>query len=124
VLLETDGSTPLAAPVDWLAITPGAKVVDGLHADEVRVVVDDSVDEEMLDRHAARWRCDHYYVVPRSDHHVPRAVKLILGRPRWRLSLPMAISAAALGAPQKDVKPGAEPESAYAARLDQPLRAL
>jgi hypothetical protein len=124
VLLETDGSQPLAGSVDWLTIKPGAVLVDGLHADEVQVATDDSTDELALDRSAARWRCDHYFVVPRDERHVARAIALILARPRWRLSLPIAISATALRAPQQDVKPGAEAEAGAPARIDQPLRAI
>src|SRR5262249_7571381 len=118
VLLETDGSLPLAGPVDWLSIKPGAQIVHGLHAHHVQIVVDDSTDELALDRSAARWRCDHYFVIARDDRHVARAVALILARPRWRLSIPIAISATALRAPQQDVKPSAEPEPGPAARFD------
>jgi len=124
--LETDGTTPLAGPVDWLCIrtTAGAQVADGLHADEIHMLVDDTTDELSLDRSAARWRCDHYFVVPRDERYVARAIALILARPRWRLSLPIAISATALRAPQQDVKPGAESEAGAPAHLDQPLRAV
>jgi organic radical activating enzyme len=122
VLLETDGSRAVTAPIDWLSIKPGANVVDGLHADEVQIAVDDSTDELALDLSAARWRCDHYFVVVRDDRHVARAVALIMARPRWRLSRPIAMSAASLRAPQQDVKSSPEPKSTPTARFDQPLR--
>lgn len=128
--LETDGTTPLAGPVDWLCIrtTAGAQVADGLHADEIHMLVDDTTDELSLDRSAARWRCDHYFVVPRddtsSDRHTARAIALILARPRWRLSIPLPGSATSLRAPQQDMKPGAEAEAGARARVDQPLRAI
>ena len=124
VLLETDGSRAVMAPIDWLSLKPGTHVVDGLHADEVQIAVDDSTDELALDQSAARWRCDHYFVIARDDRHVARAVALILARPRWRLSRPIAISAAALRAPQQDVKSSPEPKSTPTTRFDQPLRAL
>lgn len=124
--IETDGTTPIAGPVDWVCIRTmaGAQLTNGLHADEVHMLVDDATDELSLDHAAARWRCDHYFVVPRDDKHTSRAVSLILARQRWRLSIPLPGSATALRAPQQDVKPGAEAEAGARARLDQPLRAV
>lgn len=124
--LETDGTTPIAGPVDWVCIrtTAGAQVTDGLHADEIHMLVDDTTDELSLDRSAARWRCDHYFVVPKDDKHTAHAMALILARPRWRLSIPLPGSATALRAPQQDVKSGPEAEAGSRARVDQPLRAV
>jgi 7-carboxy-7-deazaguanine synthase len=101
VHMESNATRPLAGPVDWLTLSPkpqhhgshAARVAlaDGLPADEVKVVVDDSVDESVLDRHAARWPCEHYFVQPWMDdryaHHLARTLALIHARPRWRLSL-------------------------------------
>jgi organic radical activating enzyme len=100
VHMESNGTRPLAAPVDWLTLSPkpqhhppaaGIALADHLPADEVKVVIDDSVDEAVLDRYAARWRCEHYFVQPwmdaRYEHHLARTLALIHARPRWRLSL-------------------------------------
>jgi len=98
VHMESNGTRRLAGPVDWLTISPKPQfhtgslaLADGVHADEVKVVVDDTVDEHVLDRHAARYRCEHYFVQPcmddRYDHHVARALALVHARPRWRMSL-------------------------------------
>jgi organic radical activating enzyme len=98
VHMESNGTRPPAGPVDWLTISPKpqhhpARVVlaDRLPADEVKVVIDDSVDEAVLDRYAARWRCEHYFVQPwmddRYERHLARTLALIHARPRWRLSL-------------------------------------
>jgi organic radical activating enzyme len=98
VHMESNGTRPPAGPVDWLTISPKpqhhpARVVlaDRLPADEVKVVIDDSVDEAVLDRYAARWRCEHYFVQPwmddRYEGHLARTLALIHTRPRWRLSL-------------------------------------
>jgi len=98
VHMESNGTRPLAGPVDWLTISPKPQhhparvaLADPLPADEVKVVIDDSVDEPVLDRYAARWRCEHYFVQPwmdaRYDHHLARTLALIHARPRWRLSL-------------------------------------
>ena len=98
VHMESNGTRPLAAPVDWLTISPKPQhhpssiaLADHLPADEVKVVIDDSVDEAVLDRYAARWRCDHYFVQPWMDaryaQNLARTLALIQARPRWRLSL-------------------------------------
>lgn len=98
VHMESNGTRPLAAPVDWLTISPKPQhhpasiaLADHLPADEVKVVIDDSVDEAVLDRHAARYRCEHYFVQPwmdaRYDRNLAHALSLIHARPRWRLSL-------------------------------------
>jgi 7-carboxy-7-deazaguanine synthase len=98
VHMESNGTRPLAAPVDWLTVSPKPQhhpssiaLADHLPANEVKVVIDDSVDEAVLDRYAARWRCDHYFVQPWMDaryaHNLARTLALIQARPRWRLSL-------------------------------------
>jgi organic radical activating enzyme len=98
VHMESNATRPLAAPVDWLTISPKPQhhppqlaLADDLPASEVKVVIDDTVDELVLDRYAARWRCDHYFVQPWMDdrypHHLARTLALIHARPQWRLSL-------------------------------------
>jgi len=98
VHMESNGTRPLGAPVDWLTISPKPQhhpprvaLADGLPASELKVVIDDTVDEQVLDRHAARWRCDHHFVQPwmddRYQHHLARTLALIHARPQWRLSL-------------------------------------
>ena len=98
VHMESNGTRPLAAPVDWLTISPkpqhhppGVALAEQLPADEVKVVIDDSVDETVLDRYAARWHCEHYFVQPwmdaRFEHNLARTLALVHARPRWRLSL-------------------------------------
>ncbi len=83
---EIDGTRALAANVDWLVVAPraDARIADGLQVDEVHVDVEAAIDEATLDRHAARWRCEHYFLRPCGP--VERAVALIHARPRWRLS--------------------------------------
>jgi len=98
VHMESNGTRPLGAAVDWLTISPkpqhhpaGVALDGGLPASELKVVIDDTVDEQVLDRHAARWRCDHHFVQPwmddRYQHHLARTLALIHARPQWRLSL-------------------------------------
>lgn len=98
VHMESNGTRPLAGPVDWLTVSPKPQyhtgsivLADGLPADELKVIVDDTVDEMVIDRHAARYRCEHYFLQPwmdaRYDHNLARTIALIHARPRWRLSL-------------------------------------
>jgi 7-carboxy-7-deazaguanine synthase len=100
VHMESNGTRVPEGPVDWLTISPKPQhhpaslaLADQLPADEVKVVVDDSVDERVLDRYAARWRCEHYFLQPwmdgRYEHNLARTVAMIQARPRWRLSIQM-----------------------------------
>ncbi len=98
VHMESNGTRPLAASVDWLTISPkpqfhtaGIALAADLPPNEVKVVIDDTVDEHVLDLHAKNWTCEHYFVQPCMDaryaHHLERTLALIQARPRWRLSL-------------------------------------
>lgn len=100
VHMESNGTRAPAGAVDWLTISPKPQhhpaslaLAEDLPADEVKVVVDDTVDEAVLDRYAARWgaRCAHYFVQPwmdaRYERHLARALQLVQARPRWRLSV-------------------------------------
>ena len=98
VHMESNGTRPLAGAVDWLTISPkpqhhpeGLALADGLPADELKVIVDDTVDADVIDRYAARYRCEHYFLQPWMDaryaHNLARTIALVHARPRWRLSL-------------------------------------
>jgi 7-carboxy-7-deazaguanine synthase len=98
VHMESNGTRAPAGPVDWLTISPkpqhhpaGLLLAERVPADEVKVVIDDTVDEAVLDRYAVQWRCEHYFVQPwmdaRYEQNLARALQLIHARPRWRLSL-------------------------------------
>jgi len=98
VHMESNGTRPLAGAVDWLTISPKPQhhpasivLADGLPADELKVVVDETVDEAVLDRYAARYRCEHYFLQPWMDDRyaqtLAKTIALVHARPRWRLSL-------------------------------------
>src|SRR5262245_13981076 len=64
--MESNGTRLLGGPVDWLTVSPkpqfhsaSVSLVE-LPVDELKVVIDDTVDEETLDRYAERYRCQHY----------------------------------------------------------------
>lgn len=96
--MESNGTRPLPGPVDWLTVSPKPQfhptsiaLVGELPASELKVVIDDTVDEAVLDRYAARYTCAHYFAQPCMDdryaHHLARTLALVHARPRWRLSL-------------------------------------
>lgn len=98
VHMESNGTRVPQGPVDWLTISPKPQhhpssvlLADKLPADEIKVVIDDTVDETVLDKYAARWRCEHYFVQPWMDaqyeRNLARTLALIHARPRWRLSV-------------------------------------
>jgi 7-carboxy-7-deazaguanine synthase len=97
VHMESNGTRALDAPVDWLTLSPKPQfhpasiALVELRASEVKVVVDDTVDEAVLDGYLARYRSDHYFVQPCMDdryaHHLARTLALVQARPRWRLSV-------------------------------------
>jgi 7-carboxy-7-deazaguanine synthase len=98
VHMESNGTRPLAAPVDWLTLSPKPRFhppaleLAALEPSELKVVVDESVSEGTLDAHEARYpTCPHHFVQPCMDEqytaHLRRTLELIERRPRWRLSL-------------------------------------
>jgi len=95
--MESNGTRTLAAPVDWLTVSPKPRfhppsiALVELAVSEVKVVIDDSVDEHTLDGYTRRYRSEHYFAQPCMDdhypHHLARTLALVQARPAWRLSL-------------------------------------
>jgi organic radical activating enzyme len=97
VHMESNGTRAPQGQVDWLTVSPkpqfhpaSLSLVE-IVPSEVKVVIDDTVDEATLDRMAERYRCEHYFAQPCMDaryhDHLARTIALIHLRPRWRLSL-------------------------------------
>lgn len=96
VHMESNGTRALAAPVDWLTVSPKPHFHEGrfdlivTRADECKVVVDDSVDERSLERYE-RMDFGVLFAQPcmdaRYEAHLRRTIELVARRPRWRLSL-------------------------------------
>jgi organic radical activating enzyme len=100
VHMETNGTRVPEAQVDWLTVspkphfhTPVDALVGGreLRASECKLVVDDAVDDEALDRYVEHYRCKNYFLQPcmdeRYEHHLTRTLELIQRHPGWRLSV-------------------------------------
>jgi len=101
VHMESNGTRRLAAPVDWLTVSPKPQFhgrgeallgMDALPVSECKVVVDDAVDEGVLAGYEELYAgCEGWFLQPcmdeRYEHHLERTLALVQARPRWRLSL-------------------------------------
>jgi 7-carboxy-7-deazaguanine synthase len=96
VHMESNGTRALAAPVDWLTVSPKPQFhlrdeLVALDPDECKVVVDDTVDDAALAGYEARYPAAARFLQPcmdeRHDHHLRRTLELVARHPSWRLSL-------------------------------------
>jgi 7-carboxy-7-deazaguanine synthase len=98
VHMESNGTRLLKAPVDWLTVSPKPRFHDGrfvlqpdLPASEVKVVVDETVDDATLADYERRYPQAQRFVQPCMDAdyatHLARAIELATRHPSWRLSL-------------------------------------
>ena len=87
VHIETNGTRPLPATIDWVTCSPkpGASPVL-THADEVKVVYTGQTEAE-IDAIRAAITARTYYLQPCSGQNIAQTVDYILGHPQWRLSL-------------------------------------
>jgi 7-carboxy-7-deazaguanine synthase len=94
--MESNGTRALAAPVDWLTVSPKPRFHEDRfelvlrRGDELKLVVDDTVDDGALDSFE-RMEFGAFYAQPcmdaRYDQHLRRTLELVGRHPRWRLSL-------------------------------------
>jgi 7-carboxy-7-deazaguanine synthase len=98
VHMESNGTRMPAAPVDWLTVSPKPRfhegrfqLAAGVPASELKVVVDDTVDEGVLASYEQRYPCELRFVQPCMDdryaENLAKAIALATARPQWRLSL-------------------------------------
>ncbi len=95
--MESNGTRAPAAPVDWLTVSPkpqfhaGSLALVSQPVSELKVVIDDKVDEAMLVGYEARYPSNLYFAQPCMTADYPaslaRTIALVQARPRWRLSL-------------------------------------
>ena len=89
VAIETNGTLPVPAGVDWVCVSPKAGSTVVVRAgDELKVVIP----QEGIDPRAFEaWAFAHRYVQPcdgpQRAEHTQRAVEWCRAHPRWRLSL-------------------------------------
>jgi 7-carboxy-7-deazaguanine synthase (Cx14CxxC type) len=89
VAMESNGTLPAAAGLDWLCVSPkaGSEVVQR-SGDELKLVwPQEGIDPAELER----WDFTHFLVQPMDcaerDTAVEAAIALAMARPRWRLTL-------------------------------------
>jgi 7-carboxy-7-deazaguanine synthase len=96
--MESNGTRAVDGTVDWLTVSPKPQfhpasiaLVDGLAVSELKVVIDDTVDDAVLARYEQRYRCGHYFAQPCMNddyqHHLQHTLALVQARPSWRVSL-------------------------------------
>jgi 7-carboxy-7-deazaguanine synthase len=95
--MESNGTHALAAPVDWLTVSPkpqfhtNSLALQTLPANEVKVVVDETVDASTLAAYELRYPSTNYFAQPCMTASyaasLARTMQLVQERPRWRLSL-------------------------------------
>ena len=89
VAVETNGTLPAVAGVDWLTVSPkaGTEVVQR-SGDELKLVwPQDGIDPAEIEG----WEFEHFLVQPMDceerEAAVDAAIKLAMERPKWRLTL-------------------------------------
>lgn len=88
VSIETNGTLPHPADIDWITCSP--KSPNGIRlsrADELKVVLTKDTDPEDI---ASRIQASHYFLQPLEKDgrmNTDACVRYILSHPRWRLSL-------------------------------------
>jgi 7-carboxy-7-deazaguanine synthase (Cx14CxxC type) len=89
VAIETNGTLPVVAGLDWVCVSPkaGTEVVQR-SGDELKLVwPQEGLDPAELES----WDFDHFLVQPmdceRREAAIDAAIRLAMERPRWRLSL-------------------------------------
>jgi len=89
VAVETNGTLPAVAGLDWICVSPkaGSEVVQR-KGDELKLVWPQAgIDPIELER----WAFDHFLVQPMDcderDQALDAAIKLAMNRPKWRLTL-------------------------------------
>jgi 7-carboxy-7-deazaguanine synthase (Cx14CxxC type) len=89
VAVETNGTLPAVAGLDWVCVSPkaGTEVVQRT-GDELKLVWPQAgLDPAELES----WQFDHFLVQPmdceRREESVEAAIRLAMERPNWRLSL-------------------------------------
>jgi 7-carboxy-7-deazaguanine synthase len=89
VAVETNGTMPAVEGLDWICVSPkaGTEVVQKSGNELKLVWPQEGLDPAELER----WEFDHFLVQPMDcaerDHSVEAAIRLVMERPRWRLSL-------------------------------------
>ena len=87
IAMETNGTHPVPAAVDWITVSPkpDSEVVL-TKASEVKVVYTGQTADE-LKQWRQRIQAAHYVLQPCSCSNTEQVVAFVLAHPKWRLSL-------------------------------------
>lgn len=89
VAVETNGTLPAVAGLDWICVSPKAgTLVVQRQGDELKLVwPQEGIDPATLED----WEFDHFLVQPLDcearEEALAAAIRLTMARPKWRLSL-------------------------------------
>jgi organic radical activating enzyme len=89
IAVETNGTLPATAGIDWICVSPkaGTTVVQQSGNELKLVWPQEGIDPAELER----WHFDHFLVQPmdceKREEAVDAAVRLAMERPIWRLTL-------------------------------------
>ena len=89
VAVETNGTLPAVAGLDWICVSPKARTdVVQRQGNELKLVwPQESLDPAELES----WKFDHFLVQPMDcearEEALAAAIDLAMTRPKWRLSL-------------------------------------
>lgn len=82
ICVETNGTNPLPADIDWVTCSPKGAPIRLKHIDEVKVVYTGQDVTEY-----ARMEASWHFLQPCSCRNTKEVVDYILHHPEWRLSL-------------------------------------
>lgn len=85
IAVETNGSLPVPAGVDWVTCSPKDPPLAIDRIDELKIVFTPDSDPEAIA--AALPHAKHLFLQPLSCSNTADVVDYLLGHPRWRLSL-------------------------------------
>ncbi|MDR0874031.1 MAG: 7-carboxy-7-deazaguanine synthase QueE [Prevotellaceae bacterium] len=81
--IETNGTNPLPAGIDWVTLSPKTDNIALQKADELKLVYINNVEpEKWLSFPAA-----HFFLQPCSNRNTGEVIDYVLAQPAWRLSL-------------------------------------
>ena len=89
VAVETNGTLPATAGIDWVCVSPkaGTEIVQRSGNELKLVWPQDGIEPAELEG----WRFDHFLVQPMDceerEEALQAAIRLAMDRPKWRLSL-------------------------------------
>lgn len=86
VHLETNGTLPIPAGIDWLVVSPKENCVVK-NGEELRVIYHG---QDLKNYSTYNFMC--YYLQPINEDFLPQTIEVLLKNPKWNLSLPAKYS--------------------------------